>query len=58
MCQGCIKLREVSVLPILMINDKLKCKVGGGLIKPRQRKVEDFIHLFTPLSTQQPFIEH
>lgn len=41
-----------------MINDKLKCKGGGGLIKPRQRKVEDFIHLFTPLSTQQPFIEH
>ena len=60
MCQEPIKLREVSLLSILMINDKFKWKGDGGLIKPRQRKVENFIHFFSPLylSTQQPLTEH
>ena len=48
MCQGLIRLREVSLLPILMNNDKFKWKGDGGLIKPRQRKVENFIHFFHP----------
>lgn len=40
--------KEVSLLPILMISDKFKWKSDGGLIKPRQRKVE-ISFIFSPL---------
>lgn len=60
MCQEPIKLREVSLLPILMISDKFKWKGDDGLIKPSKGKWKISFIFFLPLylSTQQPLIEH
>lgn len=48
MCQEPIKpIKRPGLLPILMISDKFKWKSDGGLIKPRQRKVE-ISFIFSP----------
>lgn len=40
MCQGPIKLREVSLLPLYWLIT-ISRGMGNGLIKPRKRKMED-----------------